>query len=138
MTLHTSHDMRNIPDRVGYSKTLGTTAPARACFNCGIFETNGGGVKPCADIKKVLHMEWYQAGGKLDPFSSMRTNTAGCVVGSTPLGAQGTGPNGMPIRRDVPQEAASNSITAGPKEARPGLVPEEIDRKAYDEFMRGL
>jgi len=135
--IHPTHDMRAIPDLLGYhakisASTLGVK-PTRACFKCGMFDTNMSHCTECDICKAAPHMNWYQAGGHLDPFASMRTNTAGMGISAGAVHPRTpTGPNGMPTRRDVP------GIPNKPAETRPGLAPEAIDKKAYDEFMRGL
>jgi hypothetical protein len=140
--IHPTHDMRDIPDLLGYHAKLGALPsgpkPMRACFKCGMFDTNMSHCTECDICKVAPHMNWYQAGGHLDPFASMRTNTAGMGISAGavhPRNTATTGPNGMPIRR--PPDPAPPSV-ANPAETRPGLAPEAIDKKAYDEFMRGL
>jgi hypothetical protein len=149
----TDHVMHPIPDPDGYWRKLGgiggSKGPKQACWFCGLFDTSvAGSRQDCSTVQANPSMKHYRAGGRLDPFASMRTNTAAGAASGRPLtanpgmvlGSKGVGGSGMPIRRDVPvpDPGYHPPVVAGPKEDRPGLTEERINRDAYDDFMRGL
>lgn len=135
----TPHTPVALSDEYKLRKHLGA-AYKQACWTCGkIFPAVS---KYCETYLTQYDWRWGP-GQPEDPFASMRTNVAGGASAGQALGSQGVGAHGMPIRDPghthhiyVPE--SSPPAAAGPAEKRPGLVSEEIDRKAYDEFMKGL
>jgi hypothetical protein len=131
----TQHTWMAFPDV--YRQKTGLAAHYKqACWTCGKFYP--GVMDQCEYYLNQSGWIWGP-GQPGDPFASMRTNTAASGgPGKTVLGSAGVGSNGMPVRPDAPPLPVWQAKTVEPAETRPGLTAEEIDRKAYDDFMRNL
>lgn len=101
-----------------------------ACWKCGLYR-RGTSHNSCEAMQGLAAMARYQKGGMLDPFEALRSYQVGEHAYT-----------GQPILAGAPETLATYTHEYNDeepkKETRPGLVSEEIDKAAYDDFMRGL